>query len=59
MTFDNGFENKNWKLFKEKNLMKSHFAHPYHSWERGSNKNANGLLRDYSPKGTDFSIISE
>lgn len=39
--------------------MKSYFAHPYHSWERGSNENANGLLRDYFPKGTDFSIISE
>jgi IS30 family transposase len=59
MTFDNGFENKNWKLFEEKTLMKSYFAHPYHSWERGSNENANGLLRDYFPKGTDFSIISE
>ena len=59
MTFDNGFENRNWKLFEEKTLMKSYFAHPYHSWERGSNENANGLLRDYFPKGTDFSTISE
>ena len=59
MTFDNGPENRDWKLFEEKTLIKSYFAHPYHSWERGSNENANGLLRDYFPKKTDFSIIPE
>lgn len=59
MTFDNGFENTNWRLFEKKTLIKSYFAHPYHSWERGSNENANGLLRDYFPKGTDFSKIPE
>jgi len=59
MTFDNGPENRDWKLFEENTNIKSYFAHPYHSWERGSNENANGLLRDYFPKGTDFSMISE
>ena len=59
MTFDNGPENQNWKLFEEITSIKSYFAHPYHSWERGSNENANGLLRDYFPKKTDFSIIPE
>jgi len=59
MTFDNGPENRDWKLFEEKTLIKSYFAHPYHSWERGSNENANGLLRDYFPKKTDFSTIPE
>lgn len=52
-------ENRDWKLFEETTNIKSYFAHPYHSWERGSNENANGLLRDYFPKGADFSIISE
>jgi IS30 family transposase len=47
MTFDNGKENQSWKLLEEKTSIKSYFAHPYHSWERGSNENANGLLRDY------------
>ncbi len=59
MTFDNGPENQNWKLLEETTSIKSYFAHPYHSWERGSNENANGLLRDYFPKKTDFSTISE
>jgi IS30 family transposase len=59
MTFDNGPENQDWKLFEETTAIKSYFAHPYHSWERGSNENANGLLRDYFPKKTDFSIIPE
>jgi len=59
MTFDNGPENRDWKLFEEKTSIKSYFAHPYHSWERGSNENANGLLREYFPKGTDFSMIPE
>ena len=59
MTFDNGPENRDWKLFEKKTNMKSYFAHPYHSWERGSNENANGLLREYFPKKTDFSKIPD
>ena len=35
------------------------FAHPYHSWERGSNENLNGLIRQYFPKGSDFTGITE
>jgi len=35
------------------------FTHPYSSWEKGTNENTNGLLRQYFPKGTDFNIISD
>jgi len=59
ITFDNGPENSNWQMVEEKTELKTFFAHPYHSWERGANENANGLLREYFPKGTNFSTISD
>ena len=36
-----------------------YFAPPYHPWERGTNENTNGLLREYFPKGYDFNTLSE
>ena len=38
--------------------MKCYFATPYHSWERGLNEHTNGLVRQYLPKKTDFTILS-
>ena len=36
-----------------------HFAHPYHSWERGLCENTNGLIRQYFPKGMDFGKLTQ
>jgi IS30 family transposase len=36
-----------------------YYAHPYHSWERGTNENTNGLIREYFPKKTDFTLVSD
>ena len=35
-----------------------YFAKPYHSWERGSNENLNGLIRQYFKKSSDFSLLT-
>ena len=59
LTLDNGPENKNWQLLEKQARTKVYFAHPYHSWERGTNENTNGLIRWYFPKGTDFETISD
>jgi IS30 family transposase len=59
ITSDNGTENSNWQELEQKLSIKTFFANPYHSWERGSNENANGLIRDYFPKSTDFTVVSD
>lgn len=59
MTFDNGKEFAGFKELERGLGMQSYFAHPYHSWERGTNENTNGLLRQFFPKGMDFTLISD
>lgn len=59
MTFDNGSENSMWRELEEATGIKTFFAHQYHYWERGTNENTNGLIRDYLPKRTDFTMISD
>lgn len=58
LTLDNGFENRKWQPLQILTGMDVYFAHPYHSWERGTNENTNGLIREYFPKKTDFSMIT-
>jgi IS30 family transposase len=57
MTFDNGKEFAGFKDLERGLGMQSYFAQPYHSWERGTNENTNGLLRQFFPKGMDFSTV--
>jgi IS30 family transposase len=58
MTFDNGKEFARHAHLAEQLQAQAYFAHPYHSWERGLNENTNGLIRQYFPKGSDFSKLT-
>lgn len=59
ITVDNGHENAGHEDITKKIGALVFFAHPYHSWERGTNENTNGLIRWYLPKGTDFATVSD
>ena len=59
LTTDNGSENAEYAEIQKELQISCYFAHPYHSWERGTNENTNGLIRWYFPKGTDFATISD
>lgn len=59
LTLDNGPENRDWEGMEKATTLKTYFAHPYCSGERGTNENTNGLIRDYFPKKTNFDMISD
>ncbi len=59
MTSDNGKEFADHKNIAAKLKAKFYFAYPYASWERGLNENTNGLIRQYFPKDSDFTTISQ
>jgi transposase, IS30 family len=59
LTLDNGTEFHNYAVLEQRFPVKVYFAMPYHSWERGSNENFNGLLRQYLPKGTCMSAVTQ
>lgn len=59
ITFDNGLEFAEHEVIAKGLQADIYFAHPYCSWERGTNENTNGLIRQYFPKGTDFNQVSD
>lgn len=58
-TDDNGKEFSYHEMTEKMLGMKHYFALPYHSWERGSNENWNGLIRQFFPKGSEFATITQ
>ena len=59
LTFDNGKEFALFKQLEQDLGLQVYFAHPYRSWERGTNENLNGIVRIVLSKGRSFDDITE
>lgn len=59
ITYDNGSENVNHVQLNKQLKTRSYFCAPFHSWEKGSVENRNGIIRRFIPKGTDLSTLSD
>ena len=59
MTCDNGSTFSEYELLEKETGLTVYFAWPYHSWERPCNENANGLLRQFFPKKSNFATIRQ
>lgn len=59
ITADNGSEFHDYKTVEAVTDVPFYFATPHHSWERGTNENTNGLIRQYLPKGADLRFLSQ
>lgn len=59
LTYDNGIQFAEHEQLERDLKTSIYFAYPYHSWERGTNENTNGLLRQFFPKGSAFTPITQ
>lgn len=59
LTLDNGTEFHGFRQMQDELGIEVYFAQPYHSWERGTNENTNGLIRQYLPKGMCFKEVTQ
>jgi IS30 family transposase len=59
ITSDNGTEFHDYESVEKSTGVEFYFTNPYHSWERGSNENFNGLVRQFIPKGFDQSTLTQ
>ena len=59
ITCDRGSEFGNWREIEERLGCDMYFADPYCAWQKGTNENSNGLLREFYPKGRDLSHVGE
>ena len=59
LTLDNGSEMNEFEALEENTGTTVYFARPYHSWERGTNENTNGLLRQYFPKKHSMRLVTQ
>jgi len=59
ITYDNGTEFSSHEIIERETKTTVYFANPYHSWERGTNENTNGLLRQFFPKRSSFATVTQ
>lgn len=59
LTLDRGSENSDARAIEAATGLRVFHAHAYSAWERGANENVNGLIRDFHPKKTDFTLVPE